>query len=226
VEGAREQPAAGAPAPRDRVQDLHRPARPRQLRSPQALRQQRRAEGAVRGGRLDRGARRHHLPQGTYFPFPLLSLFACLSRLPSPDHGRAPCRLGGRIHVHDSSALDLLHCFALHAALRCVASTGRQLQRTYVVTIQSLFSVISSCSANFQCLSGFLPRLEELHPLVSCVRGCVTWQSRASRRPQTHSPQDPTASDESYRVPTPVTDPSSVASSPAYFSQYIHRKTK
>jgi hypothetical protein len=38
--------------------------------------------------------------------------------VPTPDHGRAPCRLGGRIHVHDSSALDLLHCFALHAALR------------------------------------------------------------------------------------------------------------
>lgn len=145
--------------------------------------------------------------------------------VPTPDHGRAPCRLGGRIHVHDSSALDLLHCFALHAALRCVHRQAVA-TRTYVVTIQSLFSVISSCSANFQCLSGFLPRLEELHPLVSCVRGCVTWQSRASRRPQTHSPQDPTASDESYRVPTPVTDPSSVASSPAYFSQYIRRKTK
>jgi hypothetical protein len=222
VEGAREQPAAGAPAPRDRVQDLHRPARPRQLHSPQALRQQRRAQGAVRGGRLDRGARRHHLPQGTRTsPSP-----SCLCLLDSRPRPRALPSRRTNPHVHDSSALDLLHCFALplHAALRCVASTGRQLQHVRSDNPKLVFRHIQ-----------LFRKLPMPFWLSSETRGApsscflCTWLRDMAKHSITyvdHSPQDAAASDESYRVPTPVTDPSSVASSPAYFSQYIHRKTK
>uniref|UniRef100_A0A8R7PZQ6 Uncharacterized protein n=1 Tax=Triticum urartu TaxID=4572 RepID=A0A8R7PZQ6_TRIUA len=64
MEGAGEQQAARAPVPGHRRQDLHRPPRARQLQAPQALRQQRGAQGALPRGQMGRGGRHHHLPQG------------------------------------------------------------------------------------------------------------------------------------------------------------------
>jgi hypothetical protein len=83
VEGAGEQQAPGAEAPRDRRQDLRRPARARRVQATQALRQQRGAQGALQRGGMDRGARRHHLPQGNAHPTLLPALLFPMPTAPA-----------------------------------------------------------------------------------------------------------------------------------------------
>ena len=65
MEGEGEQQEERAAEEGHRGEDFRRTENVRKLQAPQALRQQRSPQSPLQRGRMDRRARRHHLPEGT-----------------------------------------------------------------------------------------------------------------------------------------------------------------